>query len=619
MLSLPWLLLVTSIAGIGQPVSLTPPAEHLEPVQSSRSLDWEALVERNLHVSFTQRADGDALVELARDDLEESERAVALFALGTARRDDSDSLLVRSYRKGSYTVQRAAILALGEARLVDEELLETWLSSADPMIRECGLLAGLLGGEPSARGRLNQIIAEDLSALGLAAQKIADFVNGSEDSQETASTRLYLELRYEAAKQFGLIDGQSWGVLVMESVVQDDAFLDGVILPASARVIANGVEDHLLHALLDGSGRPRIEAALIAMPEVVGELMEYSLWNPKDAEEWYALLDTIWENRLEDRAGSVLVRALDYPKLQRRAASSIARLEDKEPALVLLPSVMDLEDSSPEERTWAIEFLVQLDAEDSVDRLEAFFEDESPLVRAKARVAMLRLDGPNAERDLLQVCDDLTNEARPAALDELCANAQSALVSRFLTDLLVTEKLDLERRIRVGCALILEGRGTNHEQFSEDIRAVPIEGELGALIIRALAERGLADDLAYLEAHFPTEGDMVVNLAAAKALVGRNSPYGLPILQAAMWRGPWDRSILACVLLIETSGFRALKDELDQPPPEATSKDLRRVGFALGEWGGIERVELFARQLRTGTGDPILQGAILGALAARTH
>jgi hypothetical protein len=63
------------------------------------------------------------------------------------------------------------------------------------------------------------------------------------------------------------------------------------------------------------------------------------------------------------------------------------------------------------------------------------------------------------------------------------------------------------------------------------------------------------------------------------------------------------------------AGLEALIDELDTAPRTAGDRDLRRVGFAIGEWGGLSAVEKLARERRET--DPGLQGALLGALAAR--
>jgi hypothetical protein len=62
-----------------------------------------------------------------------------------------------------------------------------------------------------------------------------------------------------------------------------------------------------------------------------------------------------------------------------------------------------------------------------------------------------------------------------------------------------------------------------------------------------------------------------------------------------------------------------LVDELSRPPRQATSADLRRVGFAVGVWGGLAEVDHLAKQLRFNSGHPALQGALLGALTQRTR
>ena len=102
-------------------------------------------------------------------------------------------------------------------------------------------------------------------------------------------------------------------------------------------------------------------------------------------------------------------------------------------------------------------------------------------------------------------------------------------------------------------------------------------------------------------------------LALAKA----RDPKILPLLRAALWDEPLHRSILAGALIIDVAGVDALRDELQHPSLDASLRDLRRVGFALGEFGGLEQVEILGERL--GSVDPALQGALLGALAARTY
>ena len=136
---------------------------------------------------------------------------------------------------------------------------------------------------------------------------------------------------------------------------------------------------------------------------------------------------------------------------------------------------------------------------------------------------------------------------------------------------------------------------------------------------RALGARGRPEDLVFLHEAFPSEESAAFNRAAAHELLRRQDPAALPVLRAAIWRGPWDRSVLACALLLEQGDFPALRDELERAPATATEADLRRVGFALGRWGGMAEVDALARGRRAAGTDPVLQGAVLGALAARTY
>ncbi len=580
---------------------------------------WLALVKRNEQLSFTQRAGMDAARELSAGGLNERRKALVLLTLGASKRADSEPFLLDASRGESNLLRRAAMLALGEAGLVDLKLLSEWMESPDANIREAALLAGLLSAEPHADVVAQRIAEDELHAMYEAARRIYGFYHHPEVSEQSDAARWYLEQRYEAAKQFGLIGGDSWSEIVMKRVVSDDAFLDAIVLPASAKMFANGVNDHLLHALLDGQGRARVTAAVTGMPRAVNKLFERELWQPQTADEWDALFDAIWENRLEGRVRSILVSALDTREQRFRAAASVARLADKEVSGVIRPSVLITEDTTYQERIWAIEFLVGAGGDDVIDDIYPYLEDSNRAVRAKARVALLRLGNAGADTNITELFTIAGESDRDAVLLELCMQTHSNEVWKLLHELLALEVLGLEQRIRVGANLILTSRSGPQETFSDDVRSLPLWGELGALTVKALGQRGLKEDLEFIVEHFPSEDDEIVNLAIAQVLVERGMPEALPLLQSAIWRGPWDRSILACGLLVETFGFRALTDELERPPAAATSKDLRRVGFALGEFGGLERAEAFARQLRTGTGDPILQGALLGALSARTH
>jgi len=606
------------------PALVSPLATATSPVQASSSSEastkrWRRLVARDDKLSFTDRAGADALAEWAEGGLDEERRAVVVFTMGASPDSLSKERLVSLSRMDTALTRRAAMLALGKAGLVDLELMREWMVSRVAKVRETVLLAGLLSGSPEARLLANAIEADKGHAMYSEARGIVGFVDNPDTCTESDAVRWYLNHRFAAAKSFGLIDGQSWSAVLLDRVSTNEAFLDEIVLMAATKSPVNGVKDHLMHALLEGKRRTRVGAAVIAMPEAVNALFEHGFWEPNGISEWDALLNAIWEHRLEEQVGSALVLALEYPRFKRRAAASIARLEDKSICAVFQPSVLLTEGTTPGDRGWALEFLVYAGGDDAAMHMRGYLTDSSPAVRAKARVALLRIGAAGAYDDALEFFSGSGNDLTESVLIELCRQAKSGPASRVLHELVRMQVLGDEQRVRVGASLILAGRRSPLLSFSEDARSIPISGELGALTIKALGHRAFPEDLELLVESFPLRREPLVNLAAGRILVERGMPEALPFLQTALWRGPWDRSILACGIMIGSYGNRLFVDELESPPSDATSEDLRRVGFALGEWGGLASVEVFARRLRTGSSDPILQGAFLGALSARTH
>jgi hypothetical protein len=169
----------------------------------------------------------------------------------------------------------------------------------------------------------------------------------------------------------------------------------------------------------------------------------------------------------------------------------------------------------------------------------------------------------------------------------------------------------------VAVALTSTGRPEAREAVRSFLRAEVPRGAEGARALRALAVDPSIEDIELLRSLFPVEGDAEVNAALAAILIERHDTNMLKVLTAAMWREPKNRSCLAAALIIEVGGVEALRRELQNAPAEATRRDRRRAGFALGEFAGMQQVEELA--LRLSSIDPILQGALLGALAARTH
>lgn len=138
---------------------------------------------------------------------------------------------------------------------------------------------------------------------------------------------------------------------------------------------------------------------------------------------------------------------------------------------------------------------------------------------------------------------------------------------------------------------------------------------------RALAARPGARDLRVLARLFPREGAAEINLELASGLARSGHRSVEPLLQRAVWELPWNLSVLAAGVVSATYGQRTLISWAANPPVEATEQDVRRLGYAIGEWGGLPAVEALRKRLNSTAGAdlPALQGAILGALATRTR
>lgn len=140
-------------------------------------------------------------------------------------------------------------------------------------------------------------------------------------------------------------------------------------------------------------------------------------------------------------------------------------------------------------------------------------------------------------------------------------------------------------------------------------------------LLRGIAHLPGAEDLEFLAREFPLDGNHEGNVFLAHTLIKNGHAKVEPILQAAVWDGPWHRSVLAAALVVEYRGVDLLMQWAAKPPASARSTDLRRVGFAIGEWGGLEAIDVLRGLLGSAAGAerPALQGALLGALTTRTH
>jgi hypothetical protein len=172
-------------------------------------------------------------------------------------------------------------------------------------------------------------------------------------------------------------------------------------------------------------------------------------------------------------------------------------------------------------------------------------------------------------------------------------------------------------------ALAREGMREARAWCREALLAEPPPTPAEARELVAALRSGLSsEDTAVLRALFPREDtpeNLALNIDLALALCELGDAAVNPLLGSALWRGNFEVSLLSGALLAQTSGMHALRDEASNPPASARSTDLRRVGFALGTWGGLPEVEALAQLLRYNSGAPALQGVLLGFLSLRTQ
>ena len=221
------------------------------------------------------------------------------------------------------------------------------------------------------------------------------------------------------------------------------------------------------------------------------------------------------------------------------------------------------------------------------------------------------------KRQLHDLLEGGESVARSHVLAMLAAASPDARIQSLLEDALVLKDLKEDERVLCQVALSLQGRLQPRGALREMLKSPGLGVGLQELLVRALGRNPDFEDLAVLRAVFPVEDAYELNVALAEALVVNRDAGALNLLRQALWRGPWNRSVLAAGLLARHGGIQVLHDEIASPPERSTAQDLRRVGFALGEWGGLSEVDVLARRRRSG--DPALQGAFLGALATRTQ
>lgn len=576
---------------------------------------WPALTQRDARIAFSPRSAEDARAFLVRPELTPEQRAAAWIALGSSGAVRERVALEALALRGEGVERQAAILALGELATSTDALF-TSLLGEPPEIAECALLALLRSGRASARRRVEEIAHDEAHALHEPARSLLVFVADPPASGAQDAATLLLELRWQAARRFGLVDGQTWHVLLVQGLARDEAFRRDLVLRGCARVFRPGVRDHVLQIALTTEDHVRLRAAVEVMPLDLQAVVENELWQPRDAAEWDVILTAIEDRGLERLCGPLVARAAEIDALHYRATVLVARAGTSELARYIDP---DLSRLAVSDRVLACDAMAESGDAGWRPRLEDLEKSLDPTVRLAARVARMRLASRPAEDDLRVALDDPEHAEHAAVVAALVRVARDPYVGNLLEDYL--PRAQESEELEIATALCREGRVTARARVRKALGEEPPPSGADALrLIRALARAPGPEDLEVFRALFPLENQRDANLELAAALLQLGDPAVLPIVRAAVWNSDLDLGVLASAVLAEIAGgLRALRNELKAPPANASSNDLRRVGFAIGEWGGLGAVDLLARELRYASGDPALQGALMGALAARTQ
>lgn len=582
---------------------------------------WSELIARDQRLTFSLGTRSSAIADLTRADATDARKGVALIALGAAHAGGERPRIESWAQEGKNELRQAAILALGELKSGDVGTLIEFAGKRAEDIAESALLALARFGTPAATQFVRAIADDAAHPLAERARAILSFVDDPASAPELACARTLLELRFAAARAHGLIDGQSWDVLVLDDLVTDQKFLNGVIYRASSTLRKPGIADCFLEVALENGPPERLRGVVNAIPGELSELIGSGAFKLTDEREWAALLTEIEARDLAGFTEPILRRAFLLPELRAQASTLLARGGSAGSVQLL---EVGLESTDPAERAACASGLGSTGLEDYLTVLGALEEDESPQVRAAALVAQIRLGSASALgtlRDLFGLDAPEGEKLKPDAswgslVDALSEHARDPNLRNVLADVL--PYLPNNLRARASAALIESGQVDARPWLREFLREQRPGGAFGARCVEALASGapGL-DDLQLMRELFPVEEDLELDIELACALIDMKDAEILPVLRASLWNEPLNRSLLTGALWVETAGLESLRIEVLHPPVGASPRDLRRVGFALGKWGGMETVDWLAERLNVG--DPALQGAVLAALAARTH
>lgn len=566
-----------------------------------------ALMERDALLGFNRHFGQEARRLLDEGSPDAFEIAVALVAIGASGLEEEMGRLQTAATEGDGLLRQAGIIALGEIGTRGGKLL---LSMVDDerdteLVRLCLLRSGHELGRRVLLDRFRQNGADE----GI--MQLLDFVDrpGSFETVPGAA-RLVFELRFNAARDYGLVDGQRWGVHLMTALAEDDAFLDQVVFLAAADTYEPAVPDFVLERLMTQGGVAPLVAALRCMRPELMQLVANELYAPTALVEWRAVMREFDHSEPTIADEPLLRLALAVPAIELEAHTHLARLGDTESAEFLRDQ---LADASAAVRAQAAAGLGGSRSKEWIVELERMKDDPDALVRMSALVGRVRLGSGFAMARAREVANNPEHVDYTTLAVALAFKGEDPVVRQLLAGM--RDRALGETRMVIDTALRRAGDRLVGRKLVE-VLSVPSGLDDRAWIVTTLAQYADRQDVPFLESVFPSEHFPGINTDVAVALARLGSREGSALLREALWRGPFDRSQLAAAALVDEGGVKLLATELESAPLGTSSEAMRRVGFAIGLYGGMD--ELDRLRLRRGPGDPALLGAYLGTLMGRT-
>lgn len=543
------------------------------------------------------------------------ERAAAIFAYAASGDPRAAAVVTPLFGQLEGPEQMAALFALSALRPVPRDVLLDTSRLGDPALAPHLGVALVMTRDPAFRTTILQFELPG-TPVGDAIRAARAHVEGRPVERPAPALIDYLRLRREAAMRFGRVDGEPWRTRRIRELEADGDWLAEFVLPVGAAVARPWTKDHLLATLVE-SPRPSVLAAAVEhLGEPLVALVANNLWLPPDTAAWHALLDAIDASPATAGFSAVLGRATlaDVDEsVQQRAACLLFAAGLAEQSDAIVRAMLESEDA--DQRLMALRAVSDSAAVDASEYFAAYLEDGDARVRAAAVVAMLvRAPGSASER----VRDGLVSEGdlRAPLVAELVRRSDLDSVAVYLALAVNLPGVPREEKSAARAVLLRLGVVEAAALLRNELES-GADGPGAARALAALhAARVPGVDLMAVDALLYGR-DREYVAAAARLLLVERHPIGLALVRRALWADDFATTQFAAGWIVEHEGLAALEREADAAPTDASEAALRRLGLALGEWGGYGEVQRLVRS-RT-LRDPLVQGAYLGALAGRTR